>query len=164
MIQLKAFEVQDFDRLIAWVNSAELLTQFAGSKFTFPLDKNQLHAYILEPHRHIFKVIDSSTNQVIGHAEIYELSDQVALICRVLIGESALRGQGKGSELMQELIAYAHNKLSIYTVKLNVYDWNEAAIRCYRKLGFAPVPDEQKFTKVNGQVWRAVRMRIRTKS
>ncbi|MVZ66618.1 GNAT family N-acetyltransferase [Sphingobacterium sp. DK4209] len=164
MIQIEAFEVEDFDRLIGWVNSAELLTQFAGSKFTYPLDRNQLQSYILEPNRHIFKVLDSSTDQVIGHAEIYELSDQVALICRVLIGESALRGQGKGTELMKELLAYAYDKLAVHTIDLNVYDWNLAAISCYQKLGFEFVSDTEQLTTVNGDVWRSVRMRILPKS
>lgn len=158
MIRLEPFKQEDFKRLISWIDSEELLVQFAGAIFTYPLTEEQLESYLEDRNRFAFKVIDASSGNVIGHAEIYQTENHTAKICRVLIGDQSLRGKGFGQELIRELVSFSIQQLQIPSVELNVYDWNTGAIRCYEKVGF--VLDPEKFTTmtVNGETWKSMNM------
>lgn len=158
MIRLEPFKQEDFKRLISWIDSEELLIQFAGAIFTYPLTEEQLKSYLEDSNRFAFKVIDTRFDNAIGHAEIYQTENSTAKICRVLIGDQSLRGKGFGQELIRELVSFSINQLQIPSVELNVYDWNTAAIRCYEKVGFVLDPERFTMMTVNGKPWKSMNM------
>ncbi len=137
IIKLELFEEKDFDRLIKWAYEEETLIQFAGPIFTFPLTNEQLYGYISNKERLPFKVIDSVTNTVIGHAEISPSKETNAIkICRILIGDKTKRGKGYGEKIIKSLLEIAFNELNKEKAELKVFDWNIGAIKCYEKVGF----------------------------
>lgn len=159
MIELQPFDKTDFARLISWIDSEETLLQFTGGIFKYPLTHEQLENYLKDENRIVFKVLNMSTNEVIGHAEILIVNDTCVKICRLLIGNNSLRGQGYGQGLMKALIEYAVNKLKVESVELNVYDWNVSAIKCYEKVGFKANSSKSKMVKLTEDVeWFAVNM------
>jgi RimJ/RimL family protein N-acetyltransferase len=160
MVKIEKFGYEDFDRLISWVESLEDLIQFSGSLFQFPLTRQQLDGYIAVSNRLTYRVIYIPTNNVIGHGEISILNESTCLLCRLLIGEKSLRGQGLGQEMVKLLLGVAFNELGAIKVELNVYDWNLPAIRCYEKEGFLIIPDKIYKIEVNGQIWTALNMTV----
>lgn len=158
MIRFEKFDNSDYDRLISWVNSAETLMQFAGPAFTFPLTHEQLDASLSDKNRIAFKVVNTS-NETIGHAEVY-VTSQSAYLGRILIGDVQLRGKGLGLQLVSSLLVYCFEVLQQSNVALNVFDWNTGAIRCYEKAGFQINPDKKAERKVNGKTWVALNMTI----
>ncbi len=160
MIKLKQFNRTDFDQLISWIDSEELLIQFAGPIFTFPLTTNQLEIYISDKNRFPFKVIKSETGVVIGHAEIYKSEDRIAKLCRILIGDENRRGQGLGEKIVTQLVEFSFNKLGAEEVELNVYDWNISAINCYQKVGFEIIPLNNKTINFKNNIWTSINMSL----
>jgi RimJ/RimL family protein N-acetyltransferase len=160
MVKIEKFGYEDFDRLISWVASLEDLIQFSGSIFQFPLTRQQLDGYIAVNNRLAFRVIYIPTNNVIGHGEISILSESTCLLCRLLIGEKNLRGQGLGQEMVKQLLGVAFNELGATKAELNVYDWNLSAIRCYEKEGFLINHDKCYKIEVNSQIWTALNMTL----
>lgn len=158
MIRLEPFTQVDFKRLISWIDNEELLIQFAGPIFTYPLTEEQLQSYLEDENRFAFKVIDTNSGHTIGHAEIYRTENNTAKICRVLIGDQSLRGKGFGEELIRELVSFSIKNLPGTTVELNVYDWNTAAIRCYEKVGFVMDPEKFTIMTVEGKTWKSMNM------
>lgn len=62
MIKFEYFEEKDFDLLINWINSPELLVKWAGTDFNYPLDEEQLKEYIKDTNKEnsskiIYKVV-----------------------------------------------------------------------------------------------------------
>lgn len=161
MIQLARFQPEDFDRLISWMDSEELLVQVAGPIFTYPLTSTQLVTYLEDDQRYAFKVIETHSGEVIGHAEIYKTKEHSAKICRVLIGDQSFRGKGIGKELIKQLVDYSIAHLNINFVELNVYDWNTAAIKCYEKVGFVINPDKFTTIEVKENTWISLNMIFR---
>lgn len=157
---LAPFGYADFDRIIGWIASEALLMQFAGPIFTFPLNRSQLQNYLHTKGRYPYKIIDQNQDLVIGHAEIYLTGDGVAWLCRILIGDKDYKGKGYCPQIMALLIQEAFSWPNIHQATLHVYDWNQAAIRCYEKAGF--VVDEQpaKAVQVKGEEWQAIRMSL----
>lgn len=54
----------------------------------------------------------------------------------IWIGESAYWGKGFGSEAMILFLGYCYRILNMRRIILEVYDYNERAIRAYEKVGF----------------------------
>lgn len=140
------------------MDSEELLVQVAGPIFTFPLTEEQLFTYLEDQNRHVFRVVDTGSNQTIGHAEIYITEEQTAKICRILIGDPSSRGKGLGQELISLLVNYSINILKIPHIELNVYDWNTKAIKCYEKVGFRINPEKFSTMEVKGNTWLSLNM------
>lgn len=55
---------------------------------------------------------------------------------RIAIFEERHQGFGYGSEAMRLLLDYAFGVLQLHRVELNVFSYNERAIRAYEKVGF----------------------------
>ena len=157
-IGLKDFDAADFDRLIAWVPDEPSLIQFAGAIFSFPLDHGQLSTYLADPRRTAFVVVND--DQAIGHAEIYRETADTVKLCRILIGNPAARGKGVGRELISLLTGKAFSDPEVQSLKLHVFDWNTAAIRCYEGAGFKVDPDFSAELNRNNIHWKVLRMNM----
>lgn len=157
MIRLEPFEPEDFDRLMGWVDSERALVQFAGSILSWPLDVAQLQEYLADPTRQAFRVCAIADNRVVGHAELVQVSLDECKIARVLIGDKADRGKGYGSSVIRQLIVEAKSRKGLSKVSLNVFSWNDPAIRCYQNLGFRDT-GIRKTVRVGAEEWESIRM------
>ncbi len=70
-----------------------------------------------------------------GMGEIVAVSENTVRLCRILVGTD-FRGRGIGQHLTLALLQEAFSDPHIQRVELNVYDFNQAAIRCYERCGF----------------------------
>lgn len=52
------------------------------------------------------------------------------------IGDRSFWGQGYGTEAVRLILKYAFDELNLYRISLNVFAYNERAIRAYQKAGF----------------------------
>jgi RimJ/RimL family protein N-acetyltransferase len=59
-----------------------------------------------------------------------------ARITRVLVGRDSERGQGYCADMVRQLLRIGFEDLGLHRIGLGVYDFNHAAISCYRKCGF----------------------------
>ena len=99
MIKLERFTESDFDTLISWATTEEILVQFAGQLFSFPLTHQQLNVYLQDEKKFIYKVVNALTNKSIGHAEIYLPGTGTAVLGRIIIGDAGYRGKGLCHEM-----------------------------------------------------------------
>lgn len=160
MIKLVPFEISDFDKLILWIDSEEMLLQFSGPAFTFPLTKDQLKSNLEDKKRLSYKVVDSATDAMIGYSEIYSLDKSSVLLGRIIIGDPEFRGKGLGQKIVKMLLEISFDQLGFEKAELNVFDWNISAIRCYEKAGFVINPDKIYQREIKGATWTALNMVI----
>ncbi len=164
MIRLAAFEKSDFDKLISWIDSEEMLMQFSGPAFTFPLNKEQLQNNLEDKKRVSYKVVDLATNNMIGYSEIYLLDKSSVLLGRIIVGDPEFRGKGLGQKIVKMLLEISFDELGFEKAELNVFDWNISAIRCYENAGFVANPNKTYTREINGVAWTAVNMVIEKSS
>ncbi len=143
MIELVPFEESHFDLLIQWSPSAEFLLQWAGPGLDFPLTREQLageFAGAARPPRarHPFAARATDSGRIVGHGEIgfVDRRNRSARLRRILIGPAELRGKGHGEALVRALVRFAFEELDLHRLELGVFDFNQAAIRCYERVGF----------------------------
>lgn len=54
----------------------------------------------------------------------------------ILIGDPLMHGKGFGTDAITTLCQFGFNELNLHKIKATVFDFNEAALRCYEKCGF----------------------------
>ena len=109
-----------------------------------------------------YKVVDIDTNAVVGHIDLDAIDLQVrsAKICRVLVGEYSLRGKGVGVQMVRKILEIGFEQLGLHRIILNVNEYNEAAIRCYEKVGFVKEKYIPNSIKIGNKYWGFERMSI----
>lgn len=163
MIKLRYFEPADFKRLIDWVETPELMLQWAGPSFVFPLNKFQLEEYLKgangkDTHSYIYSVADADSGKLLGHISLARIdrNNRSARIGRVLIGDTEAKGKGICRQMMQQILKIAFEELELHRVTLGVFDFNKPAIACYEKTGFRKeglLRDHQKFGDDYWSLW-----------
>lgn len=160
MYNLEKFIMSDFEQLQSWVPDKEFLLQFAGPKLQFPLTREQFEYLLSSRDWLVFKLVDDTTGQVVGHGEINIAECPNVKLGRLLIGEPNMRGAGLGEQLVRRLLEYAFIMLGAEQAELNVFDFNVSAIRCYTKCGFKINPAEVKTTQLNHKTWTLLNMQV----
>lgn len=149
---------EDFATLISWIDSEDMLVQFSGTLYQYPLTEAQLYENMADSKRHNYKLTDGN-GRMTGYGEIILLpEDNRAHLCRLLIGNSMQRGKGLGLYLTEALLKIAFNELDATCASLNVYDYNTAAIRCYEKAGFVTDMQKTSTQEYNGKKLTSLRM------
>ena len=144
MVRLEYFSKEDFKKLIEWMNSEHLLTNWAGSLFRYPLTDESLDWYIEDTNdpgtsdAYVYKAVDTKTGKTVGHISLGSISEKnrAGRISRVLVGNTAERGKGYCAGMINAVLKIGFEELKLHRISLGVYDFNKAAIRCYEKCGF----------------------------
>jgi len=76
------------------------------------------------------------------------------------LGESKYWGQGYGTDAMRIMLRYAFTELNLHRVTLNVFGYNERAIRSYEKVGFQFEGRERGALNRDGRRWDIIYMGI----
>ncbi len=168
MIRLEYFEPKDFAQLIEWINSEELMTNWAGSLFSFPLTQKSMDWYLTKTNNlessdaFIYKVIDVNTEETVGHISLGGISrkNRSARISRVLIGSSQHKGKGYCRDMVRALLKIGFEDLKLHRISLGVYDFNKAALKCYQSSGFSIEGVSREILLQNDKWWSLVEMSI----
>ena len=140
LVRLREYRKEDIELRLNYVNDPEVL-RFLESGIPYPLTLNEeckwfeaISAF-KDSYRFAIEAIDCS--QYIGDCGINSIDWKNSVASAVIfIGNNAYRGKGYGTEAMQLLLSFAFNQININKVRLNVYSFNERAIKSYEKCGF----------------------------
>lgn len=142
MIRLEFFTKDDFADLQKWINTEELMMNWAGGLFTFPLTEESLEWYISDTNTpesgaYVFKVLEESTGRVVGHISLGSLSqkNRSARITRVFLSPET-RGKGYCYHMIRAVAYFGFRELNLHRISLGVYSNNKDALNCYLKAGF----------------------------
>jgi RimJ/RimL family protein N-acetyltransferase len=165
MIELIPFEPSHFATLVSWFRTEAQAVQWAGPTVTAPLDDAQLQAMLDEgrgdpPARLCWmaRKRDGHDDSTVGHAQLgFDWRNGVARLSRVAVAPEA-RGQGLASPMLAQVIARAFAFPEIERVELNVYPFNEPALRAYAGLGFVQEGLRRSSARVGSERWDTVHM------
>ena len=163
MVTLASFTEADIDRLIGWIGSPDLLGQWAASTFSYPLTRAQLEVHTRQSATRgasIYKVLDHD-GSVVGHVELGSIDrlNRSLRIGRVLVSPEHRR-RGIGTALMRAALAVAFEQLQMHRVELSVFDFNQAAIACYERVGFRREGLRREMHKASDAYWSEIVMSI----
>ena len=168
MLILEYFDSSDFEQLMEWVKDEELLMNWSGSLFSYPLSAKSLNWYIDDVNdintsdALIYKAIDTITGITVGHISLGGISrkNRSARISRVLVGATDNRGKGCCRQMVKAVLKIGFEDLKLHRISLGVYDFNIAAISCYKKAGLITEGTTRDVLNYKEKWWSLVEMSI----
>jgi RimJ/RimL family protein N-acetyltransferase len=165
MIRLEHFGRSDFEQLMAWIDTEELLMNWAGSLFSFPLTQASLEWYIRDTNdpasseAMVYKAVDTATGATVGHISLGSLSakNRSGRITRVLVAPGH-KGKGYCCQMVKALLKIGFEQLRLHRISLGVYDFNTAALKCYQKAGMIIEGTNRDCLLYEGKWWSSVEM------
>ena len=136
---LAPMRIEDAEKYAVWANDQEVseYLNFASSSISLEAERIILDRISKE---HNYAIVDSETDELIGSMGLMSINhiNRTAEL-GIFIGNKAYWSKGYGTEAMCLLINYAYQKLNLHNIILNVYSYNERAIKAYEKVGFKKI-------------------------
>ncbi len=103
----------------------------------------------------------ADSGRLIGTCAFSQLDgDNGSALFHITIGEPDCWGRGYGSEATALMLDHAFGALGLHRVALAVFEYNERAIRAYRKVGFSVEGRSREAIWRGGRFWDEIQMSI----
>jgi RimJ/RimL family protein N-acetyltransferase len=167
MIKLEYFTHNDFAPLMEWITDEETLMNWSGAMFSYPLTQKSLNWYVEDVNdinnseAFIYKAVDDETGNIVGHISLGGISkkNKAGRISRVLVAP-AYQGKGYCRQMVTAVLKIGFEDLKLHRICLGVYDFNKAAISCYKKAGLVIEGVNRDCLLFKNQWWSLVEMSI----
>ena len=161
-IYLAPMMVEDAPIFCKWLNDYKVTDGINKTKDVVTLE-NEIE-YIETMNKkgaYAFSIVKKEGDILIGSCSFNKISfpNRCAEI-GILIGEEENRGKGYGTDALKTLIDYGFNELCLHSIQLGVYDFNEKAIGCYKKIGFKETGRNREIRWYNGKWHDGITMDI----
>lgn len=151
-------KAKDFQYISQWVTDARTHALWCANRIPYPIAENAFHELLAQNEKdwgdcgYVF-MKDITARQPIGFCAFSVNETDNSGFLKFIVINSSGRGKGLGTQMLQTFLKYAFEIVGVDEVKLNVFDVNIAAKRCYEKAGFIPqtiTPDAFMF---EGESW-----------
>jgi len=155
-VRLRAYEADDIEKAHAYINDPEL-KHFLTPGIPFPLtledEKKFIEGISAFKDNYSF-AIETMEGEYIGGCGMNNVDwkNSVATI-GIFIGAKGYWGKGFGTDALKILINFIFNEMNINKIALNVYSFNERAIKSYEKCGFKVEGTLRQALYKNGQYY-----------
>ena len=104
--------------------------------------------------RFYFSVHAKNDDRLIGFGDIYRISwtNQSGMLT-LGIGDANDRGNGYGKEILNLLLRFAFDELSLYRLSAAISEDNTAALKLFQKAGFVEEIRQRERIHRDGQCW-----------
>jgi RimJ/RimL family protein N-acetyltransferase len=101
------------------------------------------------------------TDRLIGTCAFSQLdAENGSALYHITIGESDAWGQGYGTETTQLMLDHAFGTLGLHRIALFVFEFNERAVRAYRRCGFVVEGRARESIWRDGRWWDELAMSV----
>lgn len=139
-VRLREYRKEDVPMALAYMNDPEVKRLLVpGIPFLYTLE-DELKWYdgiSAMNDRYNFAMETLDTGHYIGGLGLnaVDWKNSIAVV-GIFIGDKAYWGKGYGTDAMKVLIRFIFEQMNIRKIKLNVYAFNERAVKSYEKCGF----------------------------
>lgn len=134
-LYLSPINKDDVEIFTKWMNDKEITDRLHGTFRIITIEAEEKWVESAQNGYNFSMVLNDDT--LIGNISLMNVNeiDGTATI-GLFIGEKDNRGKGYGSEALKLILNFGFNVLRLHNIKLDVFDFNENAIACYKKVGF----------------------------
>jgi RimJ/RimL family protein N-acetyltransferase len=155
-VRLRAIERSDIPAFVLWLNDPE---RRRGLLVTDPMSHAREEVWFERQLASEDRVLaievetDSGWTHV-GNVALVKVNwkDRTGSVA-IMIGEKAHEGRGLAADAMRTLVRHAFGELNLHRLELEVFDFNERAIRCYERCGFRREGTKREALFRDGRYW-----------
>ena len=118
-------------------------------------------ARVVGPDALAMAVHERATDRLIGTCALSQLDgENGSALYHITIGEPEVWGHGFGTEATQLMLDLAFGTLALHRIALYVFEFNERAIRAYRRAGFVIEGRSRESILRDGRWWDELAMSV----
>ena len=156
-MRLERFKLKYVPQVVSWIGDEAQMVQWAGGAFTWPFTQKQFRSHLRAsrakpPALYPFALVDRGT--ILGYCELAQHNPRwgLAILSRVMVSPRR-RHAGLGRLMVSQAVRFGFEELNLHRIGLSVFDFNQAAIRCYLRVGFVLEGTQRQSAKVGGSYW-----------
>lgn len=139
-VRLREYRKEDIEKALAYINDSEVKKLLApGIPYLNTLEDERKWVENLSASNDIysFAIETLGDEKYVGGCGLNSIDwkNSVAVV-GIFIGDKNYWGKGYGTDAMKVLIKFIFEQMNVHKIKLNVYSFNERAIKSYEKCGF----------------------------
>jgi RimJ/RimL family protein N-acetyltransferase len=159
---LRPVDKADAPTLVSWFNDPEL-TRFL--LWYRPMNLSQEEAFLDKIHASetdlILGIVTREGDRLIGCLGLHQVDIRNRhAVFGISVGDKTYWGKGHGTEAARLIIDHAFLTLNLNRVWLEVFEYNQRAMRCYEKLGFRHEGRLRQHVYRDGRYWDSLVMGI----
>ena len=160
-IYLSPRSTEDAETFTEWMNDFETTDYLGRSGCLISLEGEKKYLEENNNKEASFVIVTLEKNQMIGTVSLEDINsiNRTATL-GIFIGEKSFRSNGYGTEAIRLLLDYGFNYMNLNNIKLDVMEFNERAIKCYKKCGFKEYGRRRKASFINGKYYDVIGMDI----
>lgn len=161
-IYLSPINIEDAEMYVNWLCNPNISDKLHSTKKVFNIvnEKEFLNKRLLDGD-YIFSIIKKSDDKIIGNIGISCIDniDRVGTL-GIFIGDEDNQKKGYGSDALRAILNYGFGVLNLNNIDLKVFDFNENAIKCYKKVGFKEYGRRHQAYYLNNEYHDVISMEI----
>ena len=139
-VRLREYRKDDAKQAQDYINDPEvkrLLNPGIPFLNTFEDEEKWIEGLSAKKENYSFAIETLEDSKYIGGCGINDIDwKNSVIVVGIFIGDKNYWSKGYGTDAMKVLIKFIFEQMNIHKIKLNVYSFNERAIRSYVKCGF----------------------------
>lgn len=137
-LYLRPAEMEDVPNFQRWINDPETRrTLIVNRPINEPAERQYVESLSDDHGPMALVIVLRDADRAIGTIDLHEIdwtSRRASL--GIMVGKADCRGKGYGSEAIRLMLGYGFETLNLHRIQLDVFEFNEAGIRCYERIGF----------------------------
>ena len=160
-IYLSPRNSEDYEIFTEWLNDFETTDYLGRSHRTVTLQGEKEYLEKNADNKVSFAIVEKNTDKLIGTVGLHDLDyiNRTSTL-GIFIGDKDYRSKGYGTEAIRLILDFGFNYLNLNNIKLDLMEFNERALKCYKKCGFKEYGRRRKCEFVNGKYYDRISMDI----
>ncbi len=161
-IYLSPLNSNDAEKFTEWLNDFETTDYIGKSDSVMTVDEERKFLEReLNPNARCFVIVTLENDEAIGTVSLEKISGiHRTAALGIFIGNKDYRDKGYGTEAIKLVLDYGFNYLNLNSIRLDLMEFNERALKCYQKCGFKEYGRQRKCRFVNGKYYDIIAMDI----
>jgi RimJ/RimL family protein N-acetyltransferase len=159
-VYLSTMNPDDVETYVKWLNDFSVTENLGNASLVVSLgtEKDWLEK---NTDKHLYAIVKAEDDTLLGNCgfSTYDQTKRCAEV-GIFIGEADNRNKGYGAEALSLLVDYGFDYLNLKNIMLKVFEFNERAIQCYKKVGFREFGRRRQAYFVKGKYYDEVYMDI----
>ncbi len=160
-VYLAPMMMENLEKYTEWMNDFETTDYIGRSANITSLEGERKWLERNVENEGMFCIVEKESDKLIGNIGLKDINHlHRTATLGIFIGDKECRNKGYGTEAIKILLEYGFKYLNLNNIKLDVFEFNERAIRCYEKCGFKVYGRRRKCYFLNGEYYDRIEMDI----
>ena len=158
-IYLSPRNSEDIEVFTEWLNDFETTDYLGRSGILTTLEGEKIYLNKNSTPEASFVIVTINDNKMIGTVSLESINhiNRCATL-GIFIGDKDFRSKGYGKEAIKLTLEYGFKYLNLKNIKLDLMEFNERALKCYKKCGFKEYGRRRKCRFVDGKYYDSIEM------